>query len=217
MALATYSNLRDAIGEHLNRTDLTSSEAITADLIKLAEAKFAREPRLRYLVKADINVSADAYALPSGYRELVSLYHDGDTYFGPLKVVSPDRIAEHKSRLGDSGVPEVVAVVGTANPTLRFAPEPNQTFTFKLIYNSTLRGNELSGTNTSNWLLENHPDIYLYGALVEAEAYLQEDQRIAVWKQLLEESLRHYHIDQQRREFGGNLSRFPARGIGSDL
>jgi hypothetical protein len=214
MALDTYANLQTAIGTHLNRTDLAT---YAPDFIKLAEAKFSRDPRLRYLVKADISVAADGYALPAGFKELVSLYFDGETYYGPLVVVSPNELAHHKGRLGDSGVPQKVAIVGTANPTLRFAPEPNQTFDFKLIYNSTLRGQELSDSNTSNWLLDLAPDIYLYGALIEAEAFLQEDQRIALWKAMLEESLRHYHIDQQRKEYGGNLSRFPARGIGSDV
>lgn len=221
MSLDTYSNLRTAIGEHLNRTDLSASDAITADLIKLAEAKLARDPRLRYLTKATVSISADDYALPSGFRELISLYHDGETYYGPIKICSPDQLAHHKSRFGGvratGGVPQWAAIVGTANPTLRFAPVMTTSFDFKLIYNSTIRGNELSDSNTSNWLLDLAPDIYLYSALVEAEAYLQEDQRIMVWKGLLEESLRQYHLDQQRREFGGTLSRFPARGIGSDV
>ncbi len=34
-----------------------------------------------------------------------------------------------------------------------------------------------------NWLLINHPDAYLYGALMEAEPYMKNDQRIATWAQ----------------------------------
>jgi hypothetical protein len=217
MALDTYTNLRTAIGEHLNRTDLSATDAITADLITLAEAKLAREPRIRYVINAAISVSADEYSLPSGFRELISLYHDGATYFGPINICSPDQIGAHKSMVGDSGIPQWAAIVGTANPFLRFAPEPNQSIDLKLIYSSGIRGNELSDSNTTNWLLDRAPDIYLYAALAEAEAYLQEDQRIAVWKGLLEEALQQYHIDQQRKEYGGTLSRFPARGIGSDV
>lgn len=217
MSLDTYTNLRTAIGTHLNRTDLSASDDITADLITLAEAKFSREPRLRYLTKATVSISADDYALPSGFRELVSLYHDGSSYYGPVNICSADQLSKHKGLLGDTGVPSWAAVIGTANPTLRFAPEPNTSYEFKLVYSSTIRGNELSDSNTSNWLLDLAPDIYLYGALAEAEAYLQEDQRIQIWKSLLEEAYRQYHLDQQRREFGGTLSRFPARGIGSDV
>jgi hypothetical protein len=217
MSLDTYSNLRTAIGTHLNRTDLSSSDSITADLIKLAEAKFARERRLRYLAKVTVAIAADDYALPTGFRELVSLYHDGATYYGPVNICSPDQLSNHKQLLSTSGVPIWAAVIATANPTLRFAPTPSTSYSFKLVYSSTIRGNELSDSNPSNWLLDLAPDIYLYGALAEAEAYLQEDQRIQIWKALLDEAYQQFHLDQQRREYGGTLSRFPARGIGSDV
>ena len=42
----------------------------------------------------------------------------------------------------------------------------------------------LSDLNTSNWLLAAHPDVYLYGALVEASPYLMEDERTSIWAQL---------------------------------
>lgn len=44
----------------------------------------------------------------------------------------------------------------------------------------------LSDGNTSNWLLTNHPDVYLYGALLEAQPYLMDDARIATWAQIFE-------------------------------
>ncbi|MCK8356920.1 hypothetical protein LXA28_18340, partial [Erwinia amylovora] len=34
----------------------------------------------------------------------------------------------------------------------------------------------------TNWLLTDHPDLYLYGSLLQAEAYLFNDDRLAVWK-----------------------------------
>ena len=39
----------------------------------------------------------------------------------------------------------------------------------------------LSDSNTTNDMLTHHPDAYLYGALVEAEPYLQNDKRIQTW------------------------------------
>lgn len=40
----------------------------------------------------------------------------------------------------------------------------------------------LASNNQSNWLLANHPDTYLFGSLVEAEAFVGHDERIALWK-----------------------------------
>jgi len=35
--------------------------------------------------------------------------------------------------------------------------------------------------NETNWLLTLAPDVYLYGALLEAAPYTQNDNRIQVW------------------------------------
>lgn len=42
----------------------------------------------------------------------------------------------------------------------------------------------LSDGNTSNWILADYPDVYLYGALMEAAPYLHEDERVNIWAQL---------------------------------
>ena len=47
----------------------------------------------------------------------------------------------------------------------------------------------LSDTNTSNWLLEDAPDIYLYASLVEAEAFIKNDERVAGWKAALDTAI----------------------------
>ena len=41
----------------------------------------------------------------------------------------------------------------------------------------------LSDTVTTNWLLEAHPDLYLYTTLGAAEAWLKNDPRLPVWQQ----------------------------------
>jgi len=47
----------------------------------------------------------------------------------------------------------------------------------------------LTSTNTTNWLLDKYPDIYLYGTLCTAQAYLRDDERLAVWKGAWDEAL----------------------------
>jgi hypothetical protein len=42
-------------------------------------------------------------------------------------------------------------------------------------------GDGTSGTTTSNWLTLNAPDVLLYGALLEAEPFIKNDERIALW------------------------------------
>ena len=47
----------------------------------------------------------------------------------------------------------------------------------------------LSDSATSNWILENAPDAYLYGALLQAAPYLGDDARTQIWTALFTASL----------------------------
>ena len=39
----------------------------------------------------------------------------------------------------------------------------------------------LDDTNTTNWLLNKMPSIYLYGSLLAASGYLKDDKRLPIW------------------------------------
>ena len=44
----------------------------------------------------------------------------------------------------------------------------------------------LSTTNPTETMLTENPDIYLYGALLEAEPFLMNDARVQLWATMLE-------------------------------
>ena len=215
MAFTTFGDLQTSIGTWLNRTDLT--DAITTDLIALAEARLKRDPRIRRLIALTITPSADDYALPSDFAELVSLYYDGSSVYGPLRIVNPEQIGELKAYHGTTGTPVAAAVIATQGaPKLRFAPVPSSATSMKMEYVATL--DPIDDTdNTSNSLLELHPDIYLYACLVEAEPFLMEDERVPLWEAKLQSSLNDYYRNVQRMEFGGHLVARPSQSIGGDL
>ena len=41
----------------------------------------------------------------------------------------------------------------------------------------------VDGTNTTETMLTENPDIYLYGALLEAEPFIMNDERVPLWMQ----------------------------------
>ena len=47
----------------------------------------------------------------------------------------------------------------------------------------------LSDANTSNWVLSNAPDAYLYGALIHSAPFLRDDERIGVWAALYQSAI----------------------------
>ena len=52
----------------------------------------------------------------------------------------------------------------------RFGPSPDISYTGKLSYYKAF--NSLSDSNTTNWMLTNHPAVYLYGSLYHAANFL---------------------------------------------
>jgi hypothetical protein len=58
---------------------------------------------------------------------------------------------------------------------------------------------------SSNWILRDHPDAYLYGALLQAAPFLRDDERIAVWGGLFERAIDGINKHEFRRQSGGNL------------
>jgi hypothetical protein len=71
----------------------------------------------------------------------------------------------------------------------------------------------LSGTNATNWLLTEAPDVYLYGALVHTAPYLKDDARIQVWEALFAQGIENLRTSSVEAKYGGSgLVIKPKRG-----
>lgn len=190
-----YAGLKAAIADWLVKTNMT---AVIPQLIQLTEARLRRDPRARKLQNTTLSASTGDHTLPSDFRSVESLTHAGPTFFGPVETTTADQIPLIKAQLGTTGPPAFAAVL---DGILRFAPAPDGTYALKFSYWRKL--DSLSGTNTTNWLLEEHPDIYLYGALREAAPYLKDDERVPVWQERYESALEELHTLTQDNQFGG--------------
>ena len=61
----------------------------------------------------------------------------------------------------------------------------------------------LSGSNPTNALLRDAPDLYLFGALAESAPYLQHDERLQVWEARLSAGVKALRVSTERRLYGG--------------
>jgi len=197
--ITTYSELQTSIATWLIKTNLTSQ---IPEFIQLLESRLRRDRRARKLQNTTLSASTGDHTLPSDFRSLESLTHGGPTYFGEIQIVPADRIPEIKARLGTTGVPSHGAILDTI---IRFGPAPDATYSLKFSYWRKL--DPLSDSNTTNWMLEDHPDIYLYGSLLESAPFLKDDTRVAVWERRYEQALEELHALTQDNQFGGGSSR----------
>ena len=180
MAITTYAELKTAIANELDRSDI-SAEII--DFITLAESYFMHggmsgsEPlRVREMeLEADISVGSNVYALPSDYLGAI----DVTAKTSPLRQldVISKRAANNLYATRTSGYPNHYFVVGSNITVL-----PYTSADIELTYYQTLPA--LSDANTSNWLLAKMPNLYLRAALMEAGIFLRDEALAAPMKAL---------------------------------
>jgi len=186
MSLDTYTGLKASIASTLNKTNLTAS---IPDFITLAEAVMAREITSIGRVDnyADVEIGEDGWRLPCSADEIASVTYAGN----PLTYLSPDRVGEVVSTN-----PGFYTVDGQV---LRLAP--TGTVTIRL----TKSFCPLSASVPYNWLLREHPDVYLYGALLQAAPFLRDDERIPVWRSFFIDAINSINQREIRRQIGGVL------------
>jgi hypothetical protein len=193
--ISTREELETAAANWLDRSDLV---ARIPEFIELAEAKFNRIIRAPDMLTRD-----DAFSLTGQYADTPTRFLEArrftvlTTPVRRLEYLTPDAMAEYRERLVASQKPGYYTVVGGS---FEFLPSPDSTYTASLLFYQALEG--LATTDT-NWLLTSHPDVYLYGTLLQAEPYLRNDERIAVWGAMLENGLAELRTMNQNKALGG--------------
>jgi hypothetical protein len=169
MSITNYSELQTAIANWLDRDDLTAK---IPDFITLAESYLNRDLRLRSMItETTINPSqAVKYVdLPTGYRESIAF---ADDHGEEILQLHHEDLLEHQYG-SSSGRPTFYSVTNRIN----FDRVADASYNFTLTYYKAL---DLQ-SDLTNSVLSDYPDMYLYGALLQAEPYLKNDSRISVW------------------------------------
>jgi hypothetical protein len=94
------------------------------------------------------------------------------------------------------GCPNIYAI---ADGQITVAPSSDDDVTLHYYQKLT----PLSADNETNWLIASHPDIYLFGTLVLAEAYIWDDPRISLWKSAFDEAMDSLRKHGVRKRHGG--------------
>ena len=169
--ISTYSELKTSIANWLHRTDLA---AVIPDFITLAESRINRELALRINdvdLLLTVTPGSRFMPLPADYIAPYALY---------INTVTPRKKLVYKDmldiKIGMQGWPDQWTING-ANIEFDVSADSAHTFTFKY-----RKGFALSDSTPANWLLTNHPDIYLYGSLLEAAPYIIGDDRLGMFQ-----------------------------------
>jgi hypothetical protein len=202
MSISTYAELRTELLNFIDDTDVDTTDAAT--LITLAEARIAKEVRHRHMEKAlSGTISSGVLTVPSDYVELKHAYISR-TPVVPLKRKSAEWIyANYPTRSAD-GVPLYLA---REAGNFIFGPYPDDGYTVAGVYYYRLS----ALSSAVNSLFTDHPDLYLFAALAEAEPFIGRDARIALWEAKYERIKNAVMREDRAEAFsGGPLQITPA-------
>jgi len=208
--VGTYAQLQTEIANWLDRTDLT---ATIPTFIELAEANFNRVIRQPDMITKDdsFSISSRYTTLPTDTLEIVRIVLDL-TPVVVLEYMTPEELSERRVSLTGGGKPYYFTTVGGSTNQLEVLRSPDSTYTASIIYYTRIAA--LTDSATSNWLLTNHPDIYLFGTLVEAEPYLKNDERMPMWTSRLDKALNDLRLQGQRERHTASGLRMRSVALG---
>ncbi len=177
MALANFANLKTAIETWMLRDDarLTGS---TADLIALAGSRINKRVHLnRFEADAPLTGTVDdrELTLPSDFKAPISLHL---TTFGERRYMREyvTGVSPSMSRSNYSGIPTGWTI---NNDNIDLNRPCDQAHTFVFRYRQLI---VLDASTTTNWLMTNHPEVYLSASLVEGYALTKNTSQGKIWE-----------------------------------
>jgi hypothetical protein len=190
----TWAELKASLANWLARDDLSQAEIPEA--IALAERRFQREivaPERE--ATATLVTTAEAIDLPADLWGIRAAFLDTD----PRTALEPMTLAALRNvhRAAATGRPQNYAVRGEQ---LVLGPAPDTGYDLVLTYVQTIPA--LGDAQPSNWLLADHPDVYLNGALAELHALLRDAEGMALHEARLHAAIDSINRSAARRTHG---------------
>jgi hypothetical protein len=199
MALSNYSNLKTSIANWLNRSDLTSE--IADDFIVLAEADFNSKLRIRKMItQSTFTIDSETESLPTGFLQVRDMFILSGGTKNALRYVAPGQM-DQMIGTSVSGKPSAYTILGD---NFRFAKKPDASYSGVINYYKKF--DTLSSTNTSNYILTDHPAIYLYGSLFHAANFLggYNPQQVQSWQQMYATAMERLEQNDREDQFSGS-------------
>lgn len=200
--VTTYTSLLTAITDWLKRSNLST---FAPNFVQSWEEDFYREPKNfgTWMETSGTigTIASSVVGVPAAYLGLKNAYINGSPSTR-LDRKSLTQIHGRYPRGGDTARPIWIAREGS---NFIFGPEPDSTYTLKGTYwakPTVLRS--VTADAAGAWLIVNAPDLVLYGSLLQAEPFMKNDARIAVWQTMHDRALQSYRNLFMEEDYSGS-------------
>ncbi len=172
MALTTYDDIQGAIRRYLwDREDMSG---MIPDFIVMTEARLNSVLRVAAMeASSSITLTSGSGSLPSDYLAWRRVLTQ-DSPVRELRWVEPGWAEAQYYGRTSAELSDHFTIIGSTIKTY-----PISATDLTLAYYQKIPA--LASNTTGNWVTSRDPRLYIYGALVEASPFLDDDERIMTW------------------------------------
>lgn len=190
MAIANFADLRAAINSWLNRSDLTAVPL--GQFVLAVENDLRTDAEIReYETVATGTMSGDGFTAPTDFLRVRSLLVEDHVY----SYVTPD---EYSNKVDNDATSWVYTINGNDFSVLNGDGKD-----YELLYFGNVPA--LTADSDTNWILDNHPNVYLWGGCYFGSVFMKDPQGISTYGPLYEASKGRLHRGETKARFGSQL------------
>lgn len=204
--IQTYIDLQNAAADYLIRSDLTVQIQLA---ITLAEAEFNRSIRNKRMEQRSTTstVGGQAYVtLPTDFLEVRSIALVQNPRV-PLQYRTPTQL----ETLYPEQTPRQPQAFCIVDSEFRLAPIPDAPYVIEILYyqqipslGSPVVVAGITQPLTTNWLLQNHPDVYLFATLVQVSLITQDTAIGGAASALYQNGMQSLASEEKREQWNGS-------------
>lgn len=198
-----YTEIKDTALGYADRSD--SEVTSRVDLfMKMVEARVNRRLEIQPMVAFSQTALVDnvfEYTLPNDYLSLkavkiVNLDNENHSY--PLEMGTPERVTTFRL---DGDDHRIYCVIGN---TVQICSNPyDATLNLVLEIAYYQKCPALTSLATTNWVSDNHPDLYVFGLMTEINAFVKDANATMLWEQRFNGVLAEISEQDQRYLWSG--------------
>lgn len=205
--MSTLGQLKTSVDAWLARDDIAVTGSDWPQILLLAESDIARD--FRFAVQeasTTLTFTGREQDLPADFLEVRNPFIDDNVR--KFEYMTPQAIRE-SSAWGDGRQGAFYTLEGSPDPSgaddrvkMVIASEASASTPLDVIINYYRRFPALVNDPDTNWLLENHFDVYLYASLVAAASYLQETALEERYQMRYDRTVEKQQRHENRKRYG---------------
>lgn len=191
--ITTYATLQAAVAGMIHRADDTDITDNVPLAIQLCEKELFRELLPKNFESDEsltLTTGQNYVALPSGFISAIALW----LVISSERTILDPALPQELPYSSSNGQPTMWAIDGA---NVRFDCPAAENYSAKL---RCLKSSALSGSNTTNYILTEAPDIYLYGTLKHIAVLADDDRNLQKFAGMYEKAKADFANTQNRHK-----------------